>query len=78
DRVRIEQGKVEAVLPRTGITEVDLIVLDPPRSPRARCATSGRPGAARMLCRAGGRHPPDPDRKDGPAGDGGDTAHRTE
>lgn len=28
DRVRIEQGKVEAVLPRTGISEVDLIVLD--------------------------------------------------
>ena len=34
DRVRIEQGKVEAVLPRTGITEVDLIVLDPPRAGR--------------------------------------------
>ncbi|MGY0019264.1 class I SAM-dependent RNA methyltransferase [Streptomyces sp. cg35] len=32
DRVRIEQGKVEAVLPRTGITDVDLIVLDPPRA----------------------------------------------
>ncbi|NGO45854.1 class I SAM-dependent RNA methyltransferase [Streptomyces ureilyticus] len=32
DRVRIEQGKVEAVLPRTGITEADLIVLDPPRA----------------------------------------------
>ncbi|MFD3480735.1 class I SAM-dependent RNA methyltransferase [Streptomyces sp. NPDC058695] len=32
DRVRIEQGKVETVLPRTGITEVDLIVLDPPRA----------------------------------------------
>ncbi|MGW7275055.1 class I SAM-dependent RNA methyltransferase [Streptomyces sp. NPDC054864] len=32
DRVRIEQGKVEATLPRTGITEVDLIVLDPPRA----------------------------------------------
>ncbi|MEV7374810.1 TRAM domain-containing protein [Streptomyces sp. NPDC090301] len=31
-RVRVEQGKVEAVLPRTGITEVDLIVLDPPRA----------------------------------------------
>ncbi|MEU7058851.1 TRAM domain-containing protein [Streptomyces sp. NPDC046197] len=31
-RVRIEQGKVEQVLPRTGITEVDLIVLDPPRA----------------------------------------------
>jgi tRNA/tmRNA/rRNA uracil-C5-methylase (TrmA/RlmC/RlmD family) len=32
DRVRIELGKVEAVLPRTGITEVDLVVLDPPRA----------------------------------------------
>ncbi|MEV8307363.1 class I SAM-dependent RNA methyltransferase [Streptomyces flavidovirens] len=30
--VRIEQGKVEQVLPRTGITETDLIVLDPPRA----------------------------------------------
>ncbi|URM89315.1 class I SAM-dependent RNA methyltransferase [Streptomyces sp. MRC013] len=32
DRVRIEQGKVDQVLPRTGITEVDLVVLDPPRA----------------------------------------------
>ncbi|MFC4034968.1 class I SAM-dependent RNA methyltransferase [Streptomyces polygonati] len=32
ERVRIEEGKVEQVLPRTGISEVDLIVLDPPRS----------------------------------------------
>jgi len=32
DRVRIEQGKVEQVLPRTGIAEADLIVLDPPRA----------------------------------------------
>ncbi|MEV6395294.1 class I SAM-dependent RNA methyltransferase [Streptomyces sp. NPDC051907] len=32
DRVRVEQGKVEQILPRTGITEVDLIVLDPPRA----------------------------------------------
>ncbi|KUF20408.1 class I SAM-dependent RNA methyltransferase [Streptomyces silvensis] len=32
DRVRIEQGKVESILPRTGITEVDVIVLDPPRA----------------------------------------------
>ncbi|MGC4949524.1 class I SAM-dependent RNA methyltransferase [Streptomyces sp. DT224] len=32
DRVRIEHGKVEQVLPRTGITECDLIVLDPPRA----------------------------------------------
>ncbi|MBD0709682.1 MULTISPECIES: class I SAM-dependent RNA methyltransferase [unclassified Streptomyces] len=31
-RVRIEQGKVEQVLPRTGIDNVDLIVLDPPRA----------------------------------------------
>ncbi|WP_418959586.1 class I SAM-dependent RNA methyltransferase [Streptomyces tritici] len=32
DRVRIEQGKVETVLPRTRISDVDLIVLDPPRA----------------------------------------------
>lgn len=32
ERVRIEQGKVEQILPRTQITEVDLIVLDPPRA----------------------------------------------
>ncbi|NUK14365.1 class I SAM-dependent RNA methyltransferase [Streptomyces lunaelactis] len=32
ERVRIEHGKVEQVLPRTGITETDLIVLDPPRA----------------------------------------------
>ncbi|MEU9791985.1 class I SAM-dependent RNA methyltransferase [Streptomyces sparsogenes] len=32
DRVRIEHGRVEQVLPRTGITEADLIVLDPPRA----------------------------------------------
>ncbi|MBO8190267.1 class I SAM-dependent RNA methyltransferase [Streptomyces oryzae] len=31
-RVRIEHGKVEKVLPRTGITEADLVVLDPPRT----------------------------------------------
>ncbi|MFB7272111.1 class I SAM-dependent RNA methyltransferase [Streptomyces sp. NPDC056244] len=31
-RVRIEQGKVDQVLPRTRITEADLIVLDPPRA----------------------------------------------
>ncbi|MFJ2554026.1 MULTISPECIES: class I SAM-dependent RNA methyltransferase [unclassified Streptomyces] len=31
-RVRIEQGKVDQVLPRTRITETDLIVLDPPRA----------------------------------------------
>ncbi|WP_327294804.1 class I SAM-dependent RNA methyltransferase [Streptomyces sp. NBC_01197] len=31
-RVRIEHGKVEGALPRTGITETDLIVLDPPRA----------------------------------------------
>ncbi|GAA3040904.1 hypothetical protein GCM10020000_19390 [Streptomyces olivoverticillatus] len=32
DRVRIEHGKVEQVLPRTGIKEADIIVLDPPRA----------------------------------------------
>ncbi len=31
-QVRIEHGKVDQVLPRTGITETDLIVLDPPRA----------------------------------------------
>ncbi|MCH6163079.1 class I SAM-dependent RNA methyltransferase [Streptomyces marispadix] len=31
-RVRVEQGKVESVLPRTGIAEADLVVLDPPRA----------------------------------------------
>ncbi|SFL29056.1 class I SAM-dependent RNA methyltransferase [Streptomyces pini] len=32
DRVRVERGSVEQVLPRTGITEADIVVLDPPRS----------------------------------------------
>ncbi|MFJ1587628.1 class I SAM-dependent RNA methyltransferase [Streptomyces sp. NPDC088197] len=32
DRVRIEHGKVEQVLPKTRIDEADLIVLDPPRA----------------------------------------------
>ncbi|MER5766335.1 class I SAM-dependent RNA methyltransferase [Streptomyces sp. NPDC001985] len=32
DRVRVEHGKVDQILPRTGITETDLIVLDPPRA----------------------------------------------
>ncbi|HZG05315.1 MAG TPA: class I SAM-dependent RNA methyltransferase [Streptomyces sp.] len=32
DRVRIERGTVEKVLPRTGITEADIVVLDPPRA----------------------------------------------
>ncbi|MEU3315142.1 class I SAM-dependent RNA methyltransferase [Streptomyces sp. NPDC006662] len=31
-RVRIEQGKVDTALPKTGITECDLVVLDPPRA----------------------------------------------
>lgn len=31
-RVRVEQGKVESVLPKTGISEADLVVLDPPRT----------------------------------------------
>ncbi|MCK1798669.1 class I SAM-dependent RNA methyltransferase [Streptomyces sp. XM4193] len=42
DRVRVEQGKVEQVLPRTGITEADLVVLDPPR------AGAGRDTVARI------------------------------
>ncbi|WP_037914013.1 class I SAM-dependent RNA methyltransferase [Actinacidiphila yeochonensis] len=32
ERVRIEHGKVEQVLPRTRINEADLVVLDPPRT----------------------------------------------
>ncbi|MTE21389.1 TRAM domain-containing protein [Streptomyces sp. TRM43335] len=32
DRVRVERGTVERVLPRTGITEADIVVMDPPRS----------------------------------------------
>jgi len=32
DNVRIEHDKVETLLPRTGITSTDLIVLDPPRA----------------------------------------------
>ncbi|KAB8167893.1 TRAM domain-containing protein [Streptomyces sp. 3MP-14] len=31
-RVRVEQGPVARVLPATGITEADLVVLDPPRA----------------------------------------------
>jgi tRNA/tmRNA/rRNA uracil-C5-methylase (TrmA/RlmC/RlmD family) len=31
-RVRVEQGTVARVLPKTGITEADLIILDPPRA----------------------------------------------
>lgn len=45
DRVRIEHGKVDQVLPRTGITECDLIVLDPPRagSRQGHGQAAGRP-----------------------------------
>ncbi|MFE4667314.1 class I SAM-dependent RNA methyltransferase [Streptomyces sp. NPDC056716] len=55
DRVRVEQGKVEAVLPRTGITEVDLIVLDPPRAGAGRktvehLATLGARRIAYVAC----------------------------
>jgi tRNA/tmRNA/rRNA uracil-C5-methylase (TrmA/RlmC/RlmD family) len=32
ERVRIEHGTVEQLLPRTGITDANLIVLDPPRA----------------------------------------------
>jgi tRNA/tmRNA/rRNA uracil-C5-methylase (TrmA/RlmC/RlmD family) len=39
-RVRIEQGKVESALPRTGITEADLVVLDPPRAGAGRGTVS--------------------------------------
>ncbi|GHJ40662.1 class I SAM-dependent RNA methyltransferase [Streptomyces sp. TS71-3] len=39
-RVRIEQGKVEQTLPRTGITEADLILLDPPRTGAGRATVT--------------------------------------
>ncbi|MGW4029290.1 class I SAM-dependent RNA methyltransferase [Streptomyces sp. NPDC004838] len=48
ERVRVEHGKVEQVLPRTGISETDLIVLDPPR------AGAGRQ-AVRLLAALGAR-----------------------
>jgi tRNA/tmRNA/rRNA uracil-C5-methylase (TrmA/RlmC/RlmD family) len=41
-RVRVEHGTVERILPRTGITESDLVVLDPPR------AGAGRTVVARL------------------------------
>jgi tRNA/tmRNA/rRNA uracil-C5-methylase (TrmA/RlmC/RlmD family) len=40
DRVRIEQGKVEQLLPRTGITEADLVLLDPPRAGAGRATVA--------------------------------------
>lgn len=46
--VRIEHGRVERVLPRTGITETDLVVLDPPR------AGAGRE-VVRQVCGLGAR-----------------------
>ena len=48
ERVRVEQGTVERVLPRTGITEADLVVLDPPR------AGAGR-AVVRRVCTLGAR-----------------------
>ncbi|MEU8566880.1 TRAM domain-containing protein [Streptomyces pathocidini] len=55
ERVRIEHGKVEQVLPRTGITEADLIVLDPPRAGAGRqliahLATLGARRIAYVAC----------------------------
>ncbi len=46
-RVRIEQGKVETVLPKTGITECDLVVLDPPRAARASRRSATWPASRR-------------------------------
>ena len=62
DRVRIEQGKVEQVLPRTGITEADLIVLDPPRAGAGKqtvehLAVPGRPPHRLRRLRPGGAGP---------------------
>lgn len=51
DRVRIEHGKVDQVLPRTGITECDLIVLDPPRAGVARPRSSSWSRSARAASR---------------------------
>jgi tRNA/tmRNA/rRNA uracil-C5-methylase (TrmA/RlmC/RlmD family) len=56
DRVRIEQGKVESVLPRTGIDEVDLIVLDPPRAgarAQIEALADGPPRIAYASCHPG-------------------------
>ncbi|GAA2091667.1 class I SAM-dependent RNA methyltransferase [Streptomyces albiaxialis] len=39
-RVRVEHGKVERVLPRTGITDADLVVLDPPRTGAGRATVT--------------------------------------
>ena len=39
-RVRVEHGKVERVLPRTGITEADIVVLDPPRTGAGRATVT--------------------------------------
>ncbi|MCP9943943.1 class I SAM-dependent RNA methyltransferase [Streptomyces somaliensis] len=55
DRVRVEQGKVDQVLPRTGITEADLVVLDPPRAGAGRqvvrhLATLGARRIAYVAC----------------------------
>ncbi|MFD6419392.1 class I SAM-dependent RNA methyltransferase [Streptomyces sp. NPDC060194] len=54
-RVRVEQGKVEQVLPRTRITEADIIVLDPPRAGAGRqtvahLATLGARRIAYVAC----------------------------
>lgn len=40
DRVSVQHGKVEQVLPRTGITACDLIVLDPPRAGAGKATVS--------------------------------------
>ncbi|MFG2182103.1 class I SAM-dependent RNA methyltransferase [Streptomyces abikoensis] len=55
DRVRIEQGKVESVLPRTRIDSADIIVLDPPRAGAGRetvrhLATLGARRIAYVAC----------------------------
>ncbi|MEU3351162.1 class I SAM-dependent RNA methyltransferase [Streptomyces sp. NPDC037389] len=55
DRVRIEQGKVESVLPRTRIDSADIVVLDPPRAGAGRetvrhLATLGARRIAYVAC----------------------------
>ncbi|WP_419185693.1 class I SAM-dependent RNA methyltransferase [Mangrovactinospora gilvigrisea] len=44
ERVRVEKGRVEEVLPRTGIEECDLVVMDPPRSGAGREVTAAVAG----------------------------------
>ncbi len=59
DRVRIEHGKVDQVLPRTGITECDLIVLDRARG-RGQAGRQAPVGPGRPQDRLRGLRPGGP------------------